>query len=236
VVLAYLALGILVLVCGLALLRWFVTANPRTLARAIKAALIAAGVLGAVLLLASGRGPILLMLAPLVFILMPRWRAMVRRYAGGAPPPGQTSDVATRYFRMVLDHDSGTLSGEVTRGRLAGRSLGELGLPDLLELLEECADDPQSVSVLQAYLDRAHPDWRSTAGGGAGGAENGAPPHQAGMTVDEARAILGVGPEATEEEIKQAHRALMQKVHPDRGGSTYLAAQINRAKDVLLGE
>jgi DnaJ-domain-containing protein 1 len=89
--------------------------------------------------------------------------------------------------------------------------------------------------VLQAYLDRSHPDWRNTTGG-AGGAEDRAPPHQAGMTVDEAQAVLGVGPEATEEEIKQAHRALMQKVHPDRGGSTYLAAQINRAKDVLLGE
>ena len=235
-IIAYLALGILMLVCGLALLRWFVTANPRTLARAIKAAAIVTGVLSGVLLLVSGRGQILLMLAPLAFFLVPRWRAMARRYAGGAPPPGQTSDVATRYFRMVLDHDSGTLSGDVIRGRFAGRSLGELGLPDLLELLEECADDPQSISVLQAYLDRAHPDWRGAGADDANGAGTGVPPRQAGMTVEEARAILGIGPDATEEEIKQAHRALMQKVHPDRGGSTYLAAQINRAKDVLLGE
>jgi len=55
------------------------------------------------------------------------------------------------------------------------------------------------------------------------------------MSTDEAMEVLGLKPGCTKEEIIQAHRRMMQKVHPDRGGSDYLAAQINKAKDTLLG-
>ena len=96
-------------------------------------------------------------------------------------------------------------------------------------------DDPQSVQLLEAYLDRTHGDsWRGPdeSGGGTGGTERAT---GGKMTVAEAREILGVDESASRDEIIDAHRRLMQKMHPDRGGSTYLASKINQAKDVLIG-
>ena len=55
------------------------------------------------------------------------------------------------------------------------------------------------------------------------------------MTREEAMEILGLKEGATREDVVKAHRRMMQKVHPDRGGSDYLASQINKAKDTLLG-
>ena len=158
-------------------------------------------------------------------------RAFTNRMKAGASPgpsPGQTSEIETAFLHMRLDHDTGEMDGTVLRGRFEGRALGELGLQDLLELLTECRTDRQSVAVLEAYLDRIHGDWRE---------HRGPPPGTSSdeMSEREARAMLGVGPEATREEIIEAHRRLIQRVHPDRGGSDYLAAKLNAAKDLLLG-
>ena len=158
-------------------------------------------------------------------------RSFTSRMKAGASPgptPGQTSEVETEFLRMRLDHDTGEMDGTILQGRYAGRTLRKLGLPELLELLDECRGDRQSMAVLEAYLDRVHEDWR---------AHRRPPPGRSpdGMNEDEARAVLGVGPDATREEIIQAHRRLMQRLHPDRGGSDYLAAKLNAAKDLLLG-
>ena len=224
----YVALGLLLLLGLLGLGHLFVRASPRAIARALKVAGIVAGAFLLLLLIVSGRAAALVGLAPLALFGVLAWKQARRRQAAaGRPRPGASSGVTTRYFRMSLDHDTGMVSGEVLAGRFASRSFGEMSFEDLLELRRDCADDAQSVSVLEAYLDRLHPDWREH------GQRPGDPAGSA-MTVEEARAVLGVGPEASDEEIREAHRGLMQKLHPDRGGSTYLAAQINRARDLLL--
>jgi len=137
---------------------------------------------------------------------------------------------------MSLDHDSGTMTGTVLRGEFAGMRLEELGRADLLALLRECrAEDEEGARLLEAYLDRVHPDWRDElAGERPGGSGSGGHPGGGDMTVEEAYAILGLGPGADAEAIKEAHRRLMVKLHPDHGGSDYLATKINRARDVLL--
>ncbi len=148
------------------------------------------------------------------------------------PSVGNASDVETRFLRMSLDHDTGAMDGVVLAGDYQGRRLAELALEELKSLLVVCrAEDPQSATVLEAYLDRVHGDsWRESFRG-----EGGEPGSAASrMTPAEAREILGVGADAKREEIIEAHRRLMQKNHPDRGGSTYLAAKINQAKGILL--
>lgn len=151
-----------------------------------------------------------------------------------AEPGGeQTSAVESRYIRMTLAHDSGDMNGEVLEGQFKGRSLKQLDLEELLQLLHECQDDQESVALLEAYLDRGYADeWRHQAGAHRQQQESNG---SGEMSRDEALQILGLTSDASAEDIIEAHRHLMQKLHPDRGGSAYLAAKINLAKDTLLG-
>ena len=154
-----------------------------------------------------------------------------RMKAGASPGPtaGQTSEVETAFLSMQLDHDTGEMDGTVLQGRFEGRTLRGLGLADLLVLLDDCRTDRQSGTLLEAYLDRVHDGWREHRGPRPDTSSD-------AMSENEARAMLGVGEDATREEIVKAHRRLIQRLHPDRGGSDYLAAKINTAKDLLLGD
>jgi hypothetical protein len=149
------------------------------------------------------------------------------------PSAGNTSVVDTRFLRMTLDHDSGEMDGVVLEGLHTGKRLSELGFEELVGLLAGYrAEDAQSASVLETYLDRVHGDaWREASESSEHSHRG---PANGKMTAGEARMVLGVGPDASRDEIIDAHRRLMQKNHPDRGGSTYLAAKINLAKEVLL--
>jgi hypothetical protein len=133
---------------------------------------------------------------------------------------------------MNLDHDSGVMSGIVRRGRFQGRHLAELAEDELIEFWRSCrVEDAQAARLMEAYLDRVKPEWREAAEGAH------APPRGGGdaMTREEAYAILGLKPDASEADVREAHHRLMMGVHPDHGGSTYLAAKLNRAREVLLG-
>ena len=149
----------------------------------------------------------------------------------GAPRQGQTSTVETEILRMQLDHDSGDLHGEVLKGRYQGWRLDDMDRQQLEELLDYCrAEDQDSVQLLDSYLQRRFPGE-----GPFGGSRQQAGQDSGGnMTRKEALAVLGLQEGASEEEIVAAHRKLMQKLHPDRGGNDYLAAKINQAKDTLL--
>lgn len=227
----YLILGLAVLVGLYFVIRGLRGTNPKNLQRTMA---IVVGLVAAVILIffaVSGRmgmfGWGVLLLPALL-----RWRAIsqaMRNMRG--PTPGKNSDIETPYLRMTLEHDSGVLRGTVLQGAFEGRNLEELSLDDLVDLLHECrVNDPQSATVLETYLDRVHgAEWRGAGSGeGAGAAAGGA------MTRDQAYEVLGLKPGAAEDEIRDAHRKLLMANHPDKGGSTYLAAQINQAKDVLL--
>ena len=245
---AYALLGIALLALVVVLGRWFASANPSSLAKWLKWGFIATGAVATVFLGVTGKSH--LAFVPLALTGLP-W--LMGRMAAGRinphPTQGGRSDAETPFLRMTLDHDSGEMDGVVLQGRYAGRRLEDLSEAALLELLDECADvDEQGRRLLETYLDRTlGADWRARGGersgpradaSSAGGGQKGWGRKGAGrapMSRDEAYDILGLQPGAGESEIKEAHRTLMLKLHPDHGGSNYLAAKINQAKELLLG-
>lgn len=213
------------------LLRWFLRTSPAVMARRVRqvGGLAALGFA----LLAMLRGGIQLAV-PLAMLGL--W-LLSGTGGGGAFRPagkrdGQSSHVVTDHLEMRLDLETGQISGRVLKGLFEGRAIESLKPEELALLWQDCrVADPQSAQIIEAYLDQMHPSWREDVKRGeerfSGGPDG-------RMDIEEAYEILGVEPGATREDIRRAHRELMLKLHPDRGGSTYLAAKINEAKDVLL--
>jgi hypothetical protein len=228
---SYLLFGLVALLVALLLTRLYVGANPQALARLLR---IGAGMLvmaGVVVLVVRGAVQYAAPLAALGAWLL---------WGGGNPlgglgsaqkSPGRTSRVTTEHLEVELDHDTGAIRGRVLKGFFAGRELESLAPIEMAHLWRDCRfADPQSAQILEAYLDRAHPSWREDMAR-ADGVSTGA---DGRMTRAQALDILGLAEGASEEDIRRAHRDLMMKMHPDRGGSTFLAAKINEAKEVLL--
>ncbi len=232
----YFVLGVALLVAFLFIGRWFVDAEPRKVAATLKWGLLGLIAVGGLLLVVSGRIGLIFLLIPLALWLR---RVLSRMKASRGPSGGQSSQVRTRFLQMRLDHDSGELDGEIIDGPHSGQLLSSLDLPELLELLREYSVvDQQSASVLEAYLDRTRdPGWRDATGSaerGRAGGGRGDTAATGSMTREEALEILDLEDGASPEDIREAHRRLMQKLHPDHGGSNYLAAKLNEAKELLL--
>lgn len=151
--------------------------------------------------------------------------------AQGAKP--DASSAKTADLEMTLDHATGVMDGTVLHGAFANRRLSTMTVAEVRSLFATLRDG-ESHQLLTAYLDRREPGWaQGEAGGDSGGAGSGA--GAGGMTAAQALEVLGLAEGASEEEIVEAHRRLIHKLHPDRGGSDYLAATLNEAKKVLLG-
>jgi DnaJ-like protein len=226
-----LVFGVLVLVLALWALNAYSKADPKMLAKLLPAA----GGIGALAVAAflGFRGHLETAIPMGLFGLgLLGWGpfASTGLFKRTQKTPGQISRVRSAFVEMELDHDSGAMRGCILAGPHEGASLDALDLTTLLGLLPEI--DQESRALLAAYLDRRAPSWREHAQGGSS-AGNGVT-RSGKMTEEEAYQILGVKMGASAEEIGRAHRTLMKKVHPDQGGSTYLAAQINEAKEVLL--
>jgi hypothetical protein len=235
---ATLIAGIVAVVLLYSLLQMFRAANPVVLARAIK---IGGGVVALAGAAFTGIKGELAVAVPLgIFGAgLLGWSPfgtgfgnIGAMFGGGAQrSPGQTSRVRSQFLDMSLDHDSGGLEGQIVAGPYAGHSLAEFDLPQLTAMIP--GFDAESVSLLESYLDRRFPAWRQDAQGNAAGGQS-RPAASGKMTDEEAYQILGLQPGAGRADIGRAHRALMKKLHPDQGGSTYLAARVNEAKDTLL--
>jgi hypothetical protein len=145
---------------------------------------------------------------------------------------GQVSRVRSAYLDMELDHDSGAMRGTIINGPRQGTALDALDVAALTHMLSEI--DEESRTLLAAYLDRRDAGWREHAQADTAAGRGGTP--RGPMTHQEAYEILGLKPGASPEDIVNAHRTLMKRLHPDLGGSNYLAARVNEAKDTLLGQ
>lgn len=229
--------GALLLLIGLYGLSVWIKADPKALVAAMMRTLAYAALLGAAGALVTGRIGLALPLGAAGLALLGRLDpAGVGGYLGGLfrrKPVPQTSGVRTSLIEMELDHSTGEMRGTILAGPHAGRHLEDLDVPALVALRPQC--DAQSLALLEAYLDRRAPAWREDVQGNAGtGNMGGGSGLDAAMPEEEAYQILGLQPGADAEAVRSAHRSLMKKLHPDHGGSDYLAARINRAKDVIL--
>ncbi|TYC64187.1 molecular chaperone DnaJ [Rhodobacterales bacterium] len=230
----FLLIGVILLVALLTLGRSFVQANPAALAKGLR-------LYGGILLIAISA---FLALTGRIAFALPLFgfgvslvglsglAGLTSRY-NPSKAAGQSSRVRTTMIEMELDHDSGELTGTVLAGGFSGRRLDDLGDAELETFWKETAHDEQTRKLVEAYLDRRLAGWRENFQ--ADGADRqGSAPSSGPMTDEEAYEILGLTPDAGDAEIRAAHRRLMMRVHPDQGGSGFLAAKINEAKDTLL--
>jgi DnaJ domain len=227
-----LLLGIAALILLLWLLNSFTKADPRLVLRSARIGGGIAALVGALALALVGRESIAVPLGVGGLALLGLWPLSRQFGRQTQKSPGQVSRVRSAFLEMELDHDSGAMRGRILAGQHEGLMLDALDVATLVGLLPDI--DQESQALLAAYLDRRVPRWREHAQANTATGQGSAPHTTGPMTQQEAYQVLGLQPGANDAEISRAHRTLMKKLHPDQGGSTYLAARVNEAKDILL--
>ena len=238
--LPYLISGIAFVLGAYLIARWWVQADIQQIIKVLRWSATIIGLVLLCIIAISGRWnwlPGLLFMAVPWFIRNQARRTINKNARG--PTSGQKSHISTYYLKMELDHDSGEMSGEVIAGKYSGSNLSELNLNQLIELMNECVrDDSQSRIVLENYMDRYHSEWRNRAGDSfkekSSHTNSNSPWSSDAMSLDEARKILDIAPKASKADIEKAYRKAMKKAHPDNGGSDWMAAKVNQAKDTLV--
>lgn len=208
----------------------FLTTPAHTLANLLRSAVpVGLMVFGGILILFKQIG----LGTMVMFGGLALWRRFrgVGTMGGGSGP--KRSSVRSAALEMELDHDTGDINGIVLVGQFEGAVLDDLDEDALYQLRDEIAGDGDSLALLEAYLDRRFAGRREYAEADAGAGQAG-PTSTGTMGEEEAYEVLGLSVGASSAEIRKAHRRLMKTAHPDSGGSTFLAAKINEAKDVLL--
>jgi len=206
-------------------------ASAAAIASTVRLAAPAILALAGLAMMLAGRGGI----GGMLLSLAAAWFGSMRLRSSRQKSPGQRSRVRTAVLEMELDHDTGRLEGGVLAGKFEGKRLAEMTLEELLALRSELSGDSESLQLLETYLDGRFAVWRDNMKPDQDGGQRGSP--AAGpMSKEEAYKVLGLQVGASAAEVRQAHRRLMQRLHPDMGGSSFLAARINEARDVLLSD
>lgn len=238
----WLALGAAALVLVVYLYSLYTQGEIRRLVRTLR--WIVGGGLAAVAAVTGLRGN--MMLASFIGIaaagVLTRGRLGPIDFGAGMSSPNNASSVRSRYLSMRLEHETGAVSGTVREGLFSGRDLADLSAEECWALYDEIGDDPDSLALFESWLDANRAGWRDWFAEQFGmdtGRTREDPRDHAGSGlsgIEEAYEVLGLAPGASPDDIRKAHRALMKKVHPDHGGSAFLAARINEAKDLLLAQ
>ena len=231
---------IIVILSGILLAgRWYISANPATLVKVLKWTLIGTILTAIMFFIVSGRFSLAFATVPALLPWLMRLRQAVRlaksfnhmSKKASNSKSGQTSRITTKYLDMKLDHDTGILSGQVIHGKFYGQNLSDLSDQHLVQLFDELElYDIESIQILLSYVSRERKDWRAHSKKSYKNEENGP------MTEKEAYDILGLELGVPEKDILNAHKQLIFHLHPDKGGSTFLASKVNQAKDTLLNK
>jgi hypothetical protein len=144
--------------------------------------------------------------------------------------------ISSPFLKIIIDPIKNEMSGTVISGVKKGQSLSSLSFAELNELLIfYSSKDKTSEQILISYMDLNHDSWRKEVRGYYETEDKLVSSTSSRITRREAIEILGLSSHPTNEEVKANHRLLMKRFHPDQGGSPFLAAKINMAKDCLLG-